>query len=74
MNVSILILLDSLLLSFPPLTNDLENTVFQSLFYWILFFYELYDKLGGKAPDTFQSLFYWILFFYKEKFCIPHQL
>ena len=37
---------------------------FQSLFYWILFFYleEAIDLMD--LPSEFQSLFYWILFFY----------
>ena len=39
-------------------------TKFQSLFYWILFFYEVMKKAEEIFETRFQSLFYWILFFY----------
>ena len=63
--VSILILLDSLLLSYDQLEGIITTVVFQSLFYWILFFYNAEEKRFGRKYK-FQSLFYWILFFYKE--------
>ena len=37
---------------------------FQSLFYWILFFYHFHFHLPVQYFQQFQSLFYWILFFY----------
>ena len=37
---------------------------FQSLFYWILFFYKKGTRSKFWSRWKFQSLFYWILFFY----------
>ena len=64
-NISILILLDSLLLLevMPNTQGHLE--VFQSLFYWILFFYKEVIPKHTEIDYLFQSLFYWILFSYK---------
>jgi len=63
-DVSILILLDSLLLFEAFKEVHRSNMTFQSLFYWILFFYTRSKTWSGWFAKLFQSLFYWILFFY----------
>ena len=62
--VSILILLDSLLLYSLYSSMLIAKERFQSLFYWILFFYNVEGRLEKRSVWMFQSLFYWILFFY----------
>ena len=62
--VSILILLDSLLLFSKFLSLIDDFSMFQSLFYWILFFYMENPLVMTESVSVFQSLFYWILFFY----------
>ena len=64
MVVSILILLDSILLSMETLDITYQYLMFQSLFYWILFSYRLNKILIITNYFMFQSLFYWILFSY----------
>ena len=46
LEVSILILLDSLLLLSPFALDNNSNTGFQSLFYWILFFYDIPNPIS----------------------------
>ena len=53
LDISILILLDSLLLSNISMAKTTENLGFQSLFYWILFFYNLKWKLVKKRKLGF---------------------
>ena len=56
LDVSILILLDSLLLFYESLGDFILTNKFQSLFYWILFFYPFY-----RADSLFLTLieFFW---------------
>ncbi len=42
-------------------------TVFQSLFYWILFLRPVASQRAATGEDKFQSLFYWILFLRKNR-------
>ncbi len=59
--VSILVLLDFVLKAIPDTSKSLLGSVFQSLFYWILFLRK--GDLHSCSPGSrFQSLFYWILF------------
>ena len=62
--VSILILLDSILLLKPSIEEDEDDMLFQSLFYWILFFYtQIYIDSDEKSAVSILILLDSILLF-----------
>ena len=62
--VSILILLDSILLLKPSIEEDEDDMLFQSLFYWILFFYtQIYIDSDEKSAVSILILLDSLLLF-----------
>ena len=64
--VSILILLDYLFLSLVNIPLEKYSTLFQSLFYWIIYSYLIRNTNKQKLLSWFQSLFYWIIYSYNS--------
>ena len=68
--VSILILLDYLLLYLHSEPYCLDPISSQSLFYWIIYSYNIKKKSNITANGKSQSLFYWIIYSYSVSECI----
>ena len=70
--VSILILLDYLFLCTSSWSTKFFSLKSQSLFYWIIYSYQLLFEVVKHIFIMSQSLFYWIIYSYLERSVMQH--